>query len=100
MIQRSRRFTVKVLASGDRALAGQLGKSALKAPDKLSGISYELRDGSYATLNAALSWVACEVRHTATAGDSTLVVAEVIDAGLLHEGQPLTMAEAGFRHAG
>jgi len=40
------------------------------------------------------------VRHTAPAGDSTLIVAEVVDTGLLAEGPALTMAEAGFRHAG
>jgi flavin reductase (DIM6/NTAB) family NADH-FMN oxidoreductase RutF len=102
MIERSRRFTVNVLPSGadGRRLAGKLGKSAFKYPDKLSGEVYELRDGNYPILSEALSWVACEVRHTVPAGDSTLVVAEVVDAGVLAEGQPLTMAEAGFRHAG
>jgi flavin reductase (DIM6/NTAB) family NADH-FMN oxidoreductase RutF len=102
MIERSRRFTVNVLASGEngRELAGKLGKSALKKPDKLADVSYNLRDDGYLILSEALSWVACEVRHTAPAGDSTLVVAEVVDAGVLAEGQPLTMAEAGFRHAG
>lgn len=34
------------------------------------------------------------------AGDSTLFIAEVIHAEVLAEGAPLTMAEAGFRHAG
>jgi flavin reductase (DIM6/NTAB) family NADH-FMN oxidoreductase RutF len=102
MIERSRQFTVNVISSGQdgRELAGKLGKSALKSPNKLSGVAYELRDNNYPILNSALSWVACEVRHTVPAGDSTLVVAEVVDAGLLAEGQPLTMAEAGFRHAG
>src|SRR5256886_16556105 len=35
MILRSRKFTVNVLRSGDRELAGTLGKSALRQPDKL-----------------------------------------------------------------
>jgi flavin reductase (DIM6/NTAB) family NADH-FMN oxidoreductase RutF len=102
MIERSRRFTVNVLPSGTdgRELAGQLGKSALKSPNKLANVAYELRDSNYPILSSALCWVACEVRHTAPAGDSTLVIAEVVDAGLLAEGQPLTMTEAGFRHAG
>src|SRR5579872_1131270 len=38
MIQRSRIFTVNVLRSGDRELAGKLGKSAIDHPDKLAGI--------------------------------------------------------------
>lgn len=100
MILHSRKFTVNVLRTGQRELAGTLGKTALKAPDKLAGISYTITEGENPILQAALGWVACEVRQTVPAGDSTLVVAEVVDAGMLAEGLPLTMTEAGFRHAG
>ncbi len=100
MIQRTRRFAVNVLQTGQRELAGALGKSALKHPNKLSGIAYDTTASGYIVLREALSWVACEVLQTMEAGDSTLVVAEVVDAGVIAEGQPLTMSEAGFRHAG
>src|SRR6266478_6629184 len=40
MILRSRKFTVNVLRSGERELAGQLGKSAMQHPDKLAGVEY------------------------------------------------------------
>src|SRR5215470_2569257 len=42
MIQRSRKFTVNVLRSGQRELAGKLGKSAIQHPDKLTGVEYTL----------------------------------------------------------
>ena len=100
MILHSGIFTVNVLRSGDRDLAGKLGKSALRVPDKLAGIGYEIGANGCPILHDALAWVACEVRHTAPAGDSTLIIAEVVDTGMLAEGQALTMAEAGFRHAG
>ncbi len=100
MILRSRAFTVNVLRSGERELAGRLGKSAIQHPDKLEGLAYDLGANGCPILRDALAWVACEVRHTTEAGDSTLIVAEVVDVGMLNEGQPLTMAEAGFRHAG
>ena len=100
MILHSGIFTVNVLRSGDRELAGKLGKSALRVPDKLAGISYEIGANGCPIMHDALAWVACEVRHTAPAGDSTLIIAEVVDTGMLVEGQALTMAEAGFRHAG
>ncbi len=100
MILRSRIFTVNVLRSGERELAGKLGKSALQHPDKLVNIAFQLGANGCPILDNALAWVACAVRHTAEAGDSTLIVAEVVDVGMLGEGQPLTMAEAGFRHAG
>lgn len=100
MMLGSRVFTVNVLRSGDRELAGKLGKSALQHPDKLVGIGYDVGANGCPILHEALAWVACEVRHTAEAGDSLLIVAEVVDTGMLAEGQALTMAEAGFRHAG
>jgi len=100
MILRSRKYTINVLRSGDRELAGKLGKSALQHPDKLANISFHLGLNDCPILDDALAWVACELRHTVEAGDSTLIIAEVIDVGMLSEGQPLTMSEAGFRHAG
>jgi len=100
MILRSRIFTVNVLRAGGRELAGKLGKSAIQHPEKLSGVEYDLGANGCPILRDGLAWVACEVRHTASAGDSTLIVAEVVDVGMIGEGQALTMAEAGFRHAG
>lgn len=100
MILRSRIFSVNVLRSGERELAAQLGKSALQRPDKLTNIAFHLGANGCPILDNALAWVACEVRHTMEAGDSTLIVADVVDVGMLGQGQPLTMAEAGFRHAG
>ena len=100
MVLRSRKFTVNVLRSGERELAGKLGKSAIQHPDKLIGVGFAIGANGCPVLHDALAWVACEVQHTVEAGDSTVIVAEVIDTGMLGEGQPLTMAEAGFRHAG
>src|SRR6266436_3753101 len=100
MILHSHIFTVNVLRSGGRDLAGKLGKSAIQHPDKLLGVGYQLGANGCPILHEALAWIACEVRHTIPAGDSTVIVAEVVDIGILAEGQALTMAEAGFRHAG
>jgi flavin reductase (DIM6/NTAB) family NADH-FMN oxidoreductase RutF len=100
MILRSRKFTINILRSGERELAGKLGKSALQHPDKLANIGFDIGENGCPILHDALAWVACVIRHTVEAGDSTLIVAEVVDVGMLGEGKPLTMAEAGFRHAG
>ena len=100
MIERSGKFAIHVLRTGQRELAGTLGKSALKSPDKLKGIAYEINAEGFAILHDALAWVGCEVQQTVPAGDSTLVVAAVIDTGMIGEGAALTMGEAGFRHAG
>lgn len=100
MILRSRAFLINVFRSGDRELAAKLGKSALKFPEKLKGIVYSAGPGGAPILQDALAWVACEVKHTVEAGDSTLIVAEVVEVGMQGEGQPLSMNETGFKHAG
>ena len=99
MILSSGKFAVNVLRTGQREFAGALGKSALKHPEKMNGVAYEVREG-YIVLQEGLGWVGCEVRQSVPAGDSTLVIAEIVAAGMVAEGQPLTMNEAGFRHAG
>lgn len=101
MIERSRQFTINVLRSDQRELAGTLGKSGFKHPEKMDSIDYTREKQGYPILNTGLAWVACEVRNSMPAGDSTLVIAEVIDAGVItEEDRPLSMAEAGFKHAG
>src|SRR5258708_11593905 len=56
MILRSRAFIINVLRSGDRDLAGQLGKSALKQPDKLSRVEYTPGPGGAPILYRSLRW--------------------------------------------
>ncbi len=100
MIQRSGYFAVNIYASGQRELAGTLGKTAFKVPDKLKGLAYDLSKNGCPLLHDALGWVECHVTGSVPAGDSTVIVGEVINVGLRREGEALTMKEAGFRHAG
>lgn len=100
MILSSRVFTINTFRAGQRELAAKLGKSAIQHPDKLREIEYSIGENGCPILKDALAWVACKVRSTMEAGDSTLILAEVVDAGMVAEGASLTMADAGFRHAG
>jgi flavin reductase (DIM6/NTAB) family NADH-FMN oxidoreductase RutF len=101
MIEHSGQFTINVLGSDRRDLAGALGKSGFKHPEKMQGINYTREKQGYPILSEGLAWVACEVRNSVPAGDSTLIIAEVIEAGVINEEvRPLSMAEAGFKHAG
>ena len=93
-------FAINVFATGQRDLAGALGKSRLRAGDKLGGVPHTLSANGLPLLSETLGWVECRVGDHLVTGDSTLVVGEVIAAGLQRDGEPLTMREAGFRHAG
>ncbi|GAC1644371.1 MAG: flavin reductase family protein [Chloroflexota bacterium] len=100
LIRETGAFSLSVFARGDRELAGLLGKRWKLRPDKIKEIHYRIGVTGCPILEDALGAVECRVTASVPAGDSTLFVAEVIHAGILRQGDPLTMSEAGFRHAG
>jgi flavin reductase (DIM6/NTAB) family NADH-FMN oxidoreductase RutF len=102
VLEATRSFTINVLASGQRSLAGQLGKSRHRAGDKLATIPWQPAPVTSCPVlhEHALAFVECRVTGVHPGGDSWLVVAEVVNASVLRHGDPLTMRETGFRHAG
>jgi flavin reductase (DIM6/NTAB) family NADH-FMN oxidoreductase RutF len=101
MIRDAHHFGVSVLGDGQRELAGKLGRSSEKAPQKLKGT--RTKPGPVAgtpVLADALGWVECRVVTALPAGDHTLVLGEVVAAGVEREGKVLTLQEAGFSYSG
>jgi flavin reductase (DIM6/NTAB) family NADH-FMN oxidoreductase RutF len=101
MVRDSRHFAVNVVLATQRDLAGKLGRSSEQAPQKLKGIKTKPAPVSGTpVLTDCLGWVECRVVATLPSGDHTLVLGEIVAAGVEHEGQPLTMQEAGFKYSG
>jgi len=101
MIRDSHHFAVNILLKGQRDLAGKLGRSADQAPQKLKGIKTKPGPVSGTpVLVDSLGWVECRVVATLPAGDHSLVLGEVVAAGVEREGQALTLEEAGFKYSG
>jgi flavin reductase (DIM6/NTAB) family NADH-FMN oxidoreductase RutF len=100
MIRRSGVFTVNLFASGQRELAGQLGRSFARNPRKLDGVAYHPGANGCPILDDTLGWLECRVTGETPAGDHTVFVAEITEAGVLRDGDALTMAETGFRYSG
>jgi flavin reductase (DIM6/NTAB) family NADH-FMN oxidoreductase RutF len=100
IIEASRRFAVSVLEAGQRQVAADLGKSSEHAPDKLGLVDHRFDAQGCPVLSDALGYVSCVVTGSVPAGDSTVYVAEVVEAVVFREGRPLTMSDAGFRHFG
>jgi flavin reductase (DIM6/NTAB) family NADH-FMN oxidoreductase RutF len=51
-------------------------------------------------LAEALGWAECRVVATLPSGDHTLVLGEVVEAGVEHEGKrPLTLQESGLKYS-
>ncbi len=93
-------FAVNVLATGQRDLAARLGRRSATHPDKFSGIATEPGVTGCPLLTEALGYLECRVTGELPAGDHTLFVGEVVEAGVRRDQQPLTMAETGFRYFG
>src|SRR5438552_829037 len=51
-------------------------------------------------LEDALGYLECRVAGELPAGDHTVFVGEIVEAGVLREGEALTMRETGFRYSG
>lgn len=102
LIRGSGRFVLCPLAADQKELAGALGRPKSRVGDKFS--AYDLATvetaGGLPALAAGLGYAVCAVRSETPAGDSVVFVAEVVEARVLRDGQPLTMRDAGFRHAG
>ncbi|HEX6818437.1 MAG TPA: flavin reductase family protein [Ktedonobacterales bacterium] len=101
LIRAARRFVVNVYGAEQRELSGRLGKTLSRSPDKLEGIALGETASGQPYLRETLGWVEVEVESETPAGDSTLLLGRVVDAGVQRHGEePLTMRAAGFRHAG
>jgi flavin reductase (DIM6/NTAB) family NADH-FMN oxidoreductase RutF len=102
LIRASGRFVVSPLASNQTELAGSLGRPKKRAGDKfltlnLATIATETGEPALAE---ALGFVVCRVVSETPAGDSVVLIGEVIEARVLADADPLAMRAAGFRHAG
>ena len=100
LIREAQRFVVNIYASAQRDLAGRLGKTLSRAPDKLDGIALGATPSGQPFLSDTLGWIEVALESETPAGDSTLLLGRVVDAGVQRRGEPLTMLAAGFKHAG
>jgi flavin reductase (DIM6/NTAB) family NADH-FMN oxidoreductase RutF len=101
VIEASGAFAVNIYESGQRELAGQLGRTFAKHPEKQADIAWKPGPATGSPLlEAALGWVECRVVGAAPSGDHTLFIAEVVEVGLNRQGTPLTLRETGFKYAG
>ena len=102
MIRDAKAFAVNVLAAEQRELAARLGgASGAAAPAKLAGTPAKAGPVTGApVLTQALGWLECRLVATMPAGDHTLVLGEVVEAGAEREGTVLTLAETGMKYSG
>jgi flavin reductase (DIM6/NTAB) family NADH-FMN oxidoreductase RutF len=102
LIGESKIFSVNVLPPG----APEDLLVAFTKPQKRVGNKfekYETADGKATgapILKDALSFFECKVIDQRKAGDHILFIGEVVNAGVLKEGNPLTLQEVGWQYGG
>lgn len=100
MIQSSGLFNINVLETGQVQLASAFFKHVEPDGNKFGDIEFSLSPNGLPVLTDALAFFECRVRETVVIGDHTIFVGEVIEAGVQREGNPLTLAETGFKYGG
>jgi flavin reductase (DIM6/NTAB) family NADH-FMN oxidoreductase RutF len=100
MIASSGMFLINVLESGQVPLASAFFKHVEPEGTKLGGAEFTPSPNGLPVLTDGLAWFECRLRETVALGDHTIFVGEVIEAGLNREGEPLTLAETGFKYGG
>lgn len=100
MIEKSGLFCINVLETGQTALASAFFKHVEPQGNKFGDIEFELSPNGLPVLKDALGYFECRVREKVAIGDHTIFVGEVVEAGLHREGEPLTLAETGFKYGG
>jgi flavin reductase (DIM6/NTAB) family NADH-FMN oxidoreductase RutF len=101
LIRKQGAFALSILPAGSRQLAGKLGRSSANTPRKLEGVGHHAGVATGAPiLDDATGWLECRVTAEHATGDHQLVIAEVVEAGIVREGETLTLRETGFRYAG
>ncbi len=102
LIEASGLFAICPLGSDQRDLAAALGRPRARVGDKYAAydLATRISANGVPVLADALGYIVCRVADHIDAGDSVLFVAEVVEAAVFADASPLTMREAGFRHAG
>jgi flavin reductase (DIM6/NTAB) family NADH-FMN oxidoreductase RutF len=100
MIERSGLFCVNVLESGQTALASKFFAHVEATGNRFGDVEFSLSPNGCPVLKDALAYFECRVREKVAIGDHTVFVGEVVEAGVQREGEPLTLAETGFKYGG
>jgi len=101
LLRDARAFAVNVLGADQLDLASRLGSSSDAVPEKLGGAPTKPGPAlGVPVMREALGWLECRLVATMPAGSHTLVLGEVMDAGVEHEGEVLTLAVSGLKYSG
>lgn len=99
-IANSRKFIVHVVGKDQKELATAFFRGAELSGDRLNGYRLESSPDGIPLLADPPAWFECRVTNDVRGGDHTIFVAEVVDAGVRRDAEPLTLRDTGFFYGG
>ena len=101
LIRDAHHFAVSLLTTEQRELAVKLARSSEQAPQKLKGVKTKPAPVAQTpVLTEAVGWVECRAVASLPAGDHTLVLGEILGAGVENgDAAPLMLKEAGLKYS-
>ncbi len=96
MIKGSGVFAVNVLGADNIATGKRFGLKSGRKTDKFAGVEYDAGTTGSPILRDCIAWMDCRVVSHHDAGDHTLFIGEVMDAGVLREGPTLIYDKESF----
>lgn len=102
MVEGSRQFAINLLAVDQIAMAQAFFKQALHQDDRLSGYAFEPGPITGAPLFLdAPAWFECQVTDIVKRGDHSVVVAEVVEAGVRQsDARPMALRDTPWHYGG
>lgn len=83
MIKASGIFAINVLGTGNIEVGKHFGLKSGRKTDKFADVAYDTKTTGAPILRDCIAWMDCKVISSHDAGDHTLFIGEVLDAGVL-----------------
>jgi flavin reductase (DIM6/NTAB) family NADH-FMN oxidoreductase RutF len=89
LIEKSNAFAVNILSGQQMDLAKHFGLQSGRKANKFKNVEYEIKNTGSPILKDCLAYLDCKLYKSLTAGDHTIFIGEVLDAGVKNEKSPL-----------
>jgi len=101
LMEQSKVFTVNFVSKNDRKIPEQFFKPSPPAGNRFGDISYSVKKTGAPILDAAISYLECEVKDILDAGgDHSIVIGEVVEAEVRKNEPPLIMGDTPWHYGG
>lgn len=100
VLERSGTFAINILGEGQEEMAQAFFGRTVREDNRLNGYAFEMGETGSPLLLDAPAFVECREIGRVARGDHTVVVAEVVNAGVWREAKPLELSATPWSYGG